>query len=122
VAPGIDRLCSKPGEPGWYKCPEPYFCGAPQDYGIGLSNENFEQAPYMNFGITTFDNIGVGMLTIFQTITLEGWSDLMYMMMDSGSPIVAGVFFISLVFLGAFFLLNVILVVIISNYSETKNA
>lgn len=33
----------------------------------------------MNFGITTFDNIGVSMLTIFQSITLEGWSDLMYM-------------------------------------------
>ena len=43
-------------------------------------------------------------------------------MMDSGSPIVAGFFFIFLVFLGAFFLLNVILVVIISNYSETKNS
>lgn len=76
----------------------------------------------MNYGLTTFDNIGVGMLTIFQSITLEGWSDLMYMMMDSGSPILAGFFFILLVFLGAFFLLNVILVVIISNYSETKTA
>jgi voltage-dependent calcium channel L type alpha-1D len=76
----------------------------------------------MNFGITTFDNIGVSMLTIFQSITLEGWSDLMYMMMDSGSPAIAAIFFILLVFFGAFFLLNVILVVIISNYSDTKNA
>jgi hypothetical protein len=42
-------------------------------------------------------------------------------MMDSGSPILAGFFFILLVFLGAYFLLNVILVVIISNYSDTKN-
>jgi Ion transport protein len=33
----------------------------------------------MNYGITTFDNIGVGMLTIFQVITLEGWTDIMYM-------------------------------------------
>ena len=62
------------------------------------------------------------MLTIFQSITLEGWSDLMYMMMDSGSPAIAAIFFILLVFFGAFFLLNVILVVIISNYSDTKNA
>lgn len=34
---------------------------------------------------------------------------------------VSGFFFLLVVFLGAFFLLNVILVVIISNYSETKS-
>jgi voltage-dependent calcium channel L type alpha-1D len=54
----------------------------------------------MNFGITTFDNIGVSMLTIFQSITLEGWSDLMYMMMGSGSPAIAAIFFILLIFFG----------------------
>jgi uncharacterized paraquat-inducible protein A len=43
-------------------------------------------------------------------------------MMDSGSPVIGAIFFILVVFLGAFFLLNVILVVIISNYSDTKNA
>ena len=71
------------------------------------------------------------MLTIFQSITLEGWSDLMYMvtlyhfkyvqMMDSGSPVLASVYFILLVFLGAFFLMNIILVVIITEYGNTKN-
>ena len=41
-------------------------------------------------------------------------------MMDSGPPLISGIFFILVVFLGAFILLNVILVVIISNYSATK--
>lgn len=31
-----------------------------------------------NFGITNFDNIGYAMLTVFQCITLEGWTDIMY--------------------------------------------
>ena len=31
-----------------------------------------------NSGITKFDTIVYGMLTVFQIITLEGWSDLLY--------------------------------------------
>lgn len=42
--------------------------------------------------------------------------------MDTGNPIIAGVYFVLLVFLGAFFLMNIILVVIISEYGNTKNA
>ena len=30
-------------------------------------------------GITTFDNMFLSMLTIFQCITLEGWSDILYL-------------------------------------------
>lgn len=41
-------------------------------------------------------------------------------MMDSGSPPLAGFYFILLVFIGAYFLMNILLVVIISNYSQTK--
>jgi hypothetical protein len=42
-------------------------------------------------------------------------------MMDSGSPLLASVYFILLVFLGAFFLMNIILVIIITQYGNTKN-
>jgi len=31
-----------------------------------------------NDGITNFDNFGLAMLTVFQCITLEGWTDMMY--------------------------------------------
>lgn len=31
-----------------------------------------------NYGITNFDNFGLAMLTVFQCITLEGWSDVLY--------------------------------------------
>jgi hypothetical protein len=75
----IERLCSYDEDQGWFKCPADRYCGAPMEYGLDLARENLTQAPYMNFGITTFDNIGVSMLTIFQVITMEGWSDLMYM-------------------------------------------
>lgn len=32
----------------------------------------------LNWGYTTFDNIFVAFLTIFQSITMEGWSDIQY--------------------------------------------
>jgi len=31
-----------------------------------------------NDGITNFDNFGLAMLTVFQCVTLEGWTDMMY--------------------------------------------
>ena len=31
-----------------------------------------------NYGITSFDNIGFAMLTVFQCITQEGWTSMLY--------------------------------------------
>lgn len=31
-----------------------------------------------NYGITSFDNIGFAMLTVFQCITMEGWTAILY--------------------------------------------
>lgn len=35
-----------------------------------------------NSGITNFDNFGLSMLTVFQCITLEGWTDVLYNVSD----------------------------------------
>ena len=32
----------------------------------------------LNFGYTTFDNIAAAFVTIFQSVTMEGWVDVMY--------------------------------------------
>lgn len=37
-----------------------------------------EQWEGPNFGITSFDNIGFAMLTVFQCITMEGWTSILY--------------------------------------------
>ena len=31
-----------------------------------------------NNGITSFDNIAFAMLTVFQCVTMEGWTSIMY--------------------------------------------
>lgn len=37
-----------------------------------------------NDGITNFDNIGYAMLTVFQCITMEGWTSIMYFVCTIG--------------------------------------
>ncbi len=31
-----------------------------------------------HYGITSFDNIGLAMLTVFQCVTMEGWTSILY--------------------------------------------
>lgn len=62
----------------------PHPCGMKEsggfsclDVGVNFKCEvkNWEGP---NFGITNFDNFGLAMLTVFQCITLEGWTDILY--------------------------------------------
>lgn len=39
-------------------------------------SKRFWEGP--NYGITNFDNFGLAMLTVFQCVTLEGWTDVLY--------------------------------------------
>lgn len=39
-----------------------------------------------NFGITSFDNIGFAMLTVFQCITMEGWTAILYWVKQEMCP------------------------------------
>ncbi|KAJ8664791.1 hypothetical protein QAD02_006453 [Eretmocerus hayati] len=62
-----------------------------------------------NFGITNFDNFGLAMLTVFQCVTLEGWTDVLYTIEDAMGSTWQWMYFVSLVILGAFFVMNLIL-------------
>lgn len=44
-------------------------------YGNSTCLEQWEGP---NMGITSFDNIGFAMLTVFQCITMEGWTSILY--------------------------------------------
>ena len=59
-----------------------------------------------------FDNLGWALLTIFQMITLEGWTIVMYNLMDSNIWWMGVLFCVLLIIIGSFLLLNVILAVL----------
>lgn len=84
-----------------------------------------------NWGITSFDNIGFAMLTVFQCITMEGWTQVLYWvsaMRDVPREIGATdrdflylqtndalgstfnwIYFVPLIVIGSFFMLNLVL-------------
>ncbi|CAG5097992.1 Oidioi.mRNA.OKI2018_I69.XSR.g15322.t1.cds [Oikopleura dioica] len=70
-------------------------------------------------GAISFDNIGYAWIAIFQVISLEGWVDIMYYVMDSHS-FFSFIYFILLIVIGSFFMINLCLVVIATQFSETK--
>lgn len=72
-----------------------------------------------NSGMTGFDNLGIALLTIFQAITLEGWVEMMEYAMDSSTDW-AWAYFVALIFVGSFVLLNLLMAVIVMKFSEEK--
>ena len=59
----------------------------------------------------------MGLLIVFLTVTLQGWTDVYLDLVKTvGSWVIA--FFLPIIFIGAFFLLNLTIAVIKSKYSE----
>ncbi|XP_054899986.1 voltage-dependent T-type calcium channel subunit alpha-1H-like [Poeciliopsis prolifica] len=70
-----------------------------------------------NLNSISFDNIGYSWIAVFQSVTLEGWSDIMYYVMDAKSWW-SFVYFIVLTILGSYVIMNTCAVVIASHYSD----
>uniref|UniRef100_A0A8C2GMS9 Voltage-dependent L-type calcium channel subunit alpha n=1 Tax=Cyprinus carpio TaxID=7962 RepID=A0A8C2GMS9_CYPCA len=73
-----------------------------------------------NNGITNFDNFLFAMLTVFQCITMEGWTDVLYWMNDAMGSELPWVYFVSLVIFGSFFVLNLVLGVLSGEFSKER--
>ncbi|KAF4093538.1 hypothetical protein AMELA_G00003120 [Ameiurus melas] len=73
-----------------------------------------------NGGITNFDNFLFAMLTVFQCITMEGWTDVLYWMNDAMGIELPWVYFVSLVIFGSFFVLNLVLGVLSGEFSKER--
>lgn len=68
------------GEEEITPCQEPN--NANSYFGLGFNCDNHSTCgPYWEgpkHGIISFDNIGYAMLTVFQCITMEGWTSVLY--------------------------------------------
>ena len=79
-----------------------------------------DDRPYVNYGITNFDNLGRAMLTVFQIVTSDTWYYQMDNLMDVDIPFLGGAFCLILMILGQFFLINLILAVIIFAFIKSQ--
>ncbi|KRY10503.1 Voltage-dependent calcium channel type A subunit alpha-1 [Trichinella patagoniensis] len=98
--------CTNKSTTGAYHCPEGTTC---KEQWIGP-----------NYGITSFDNIAFAMLTVFQCITMEGWTNVMYYTNDSQGDTFNWLYFIPLIILGSFFMLNLVLGVLSGEFAKER--
>nr|XP_040040128.1 voltage-dependent R-type calcium channel subunit alpha-1E isoform X5 [Gasterosteus aculeatus aculeatus] len=88
------------------QCPAKYTCS---DTWIGP-----------NDGITQFDNILFAVLTVFQCITMEGWTTVLYNTDDALGPRYNWLYFIPLIIIGSFFVLNLVLGVLSGEFAKER--
>lgn len=96
------QLCAMHPRNAWqgYSCPAGYECR----HNVG----------YPNWGMFRFDTVPWAMLNIFIIISLERWSLAMYWVQDATSGW-AAIYFVILIFIGSFFVLNLTLAVRLRN-------
>ncbi|XP_053943674.1 voltage-dependent L-type calcium channel subunit alpha-1S [Cuculus canorus] len=73
-----------------------------------------------NNGITHFDNFGFAMLTVYQCITMEGWTEVLYWVNDAIGNEWPWIYFVSLILLGSFFVLNLVLGVLSGEFTKER--
>uniref|UniRef100_A0A669PE05 Voltage-dependent L-type calcium channel subunit alpha n=1 Tax=Phasianus colchicus TaxID=9054 RepID=A0A669PE05_PHACC len=71
-------------------------------------------------GITNFDNFAFAMLTVFQCITMEGWTDVLYWVNDAIGRDWPWIYFVTLIIIGSFFVLNLVLGVLSGEFSKER--
>ncbi|XP_069022297.1 LOW QUALITY PROTEIN: calcium channel, voltage-dependent, N type, alpha 1B subunit, a [Embiotoca jacksoni] len=86
--------------------------------GNGTACTEFWIGP--NFGITNFDNILFAVLTVFQCITMEGWVDILYNANDASGNTWNWLYFIPLIIIGSFFMLNLVLGVLSGEFAKER--
>ncbi|KAG5327931.1 CAC1G protein, partial [Acromyrmex heyeri] len=137
---GQDYICSRPDDSGMHSCSNlpPLKLGNLVCNSTAVPNSNVtfinnDTCVNWNYyyteckgqgnnpfqGTISFDNIGLAWVAIFLVISLEGWTDIMYYVQDAHS-FWDWIYFVLLIVIGSFFMINLCLVVIATQFSETK--
>jgi voltage-dependent calcium channel L type alpha-1D len=95
-----------------------YLCGYRECPSADHVCSEWSENP--NGDITSFDNVFLAWLTIFQISTLEGWVEIMNFAQDVSHSLVWP-FFIIVVIFGNFILINLLMAVIANQYGEAHD-
>ena len=107
-----DQPCADPlhdtGGTGGYVCPPEFAC-------VSLADNP-------NWGFDNFDNFGYAFLVIFQVTSLEGWTGILYNVMDGGAAVIfAIIYFLFLIFFMVFLILNFFVAVLSAAYGNARD-
>ncbi|XP_055086412.1 sodium channel, voltage-gated, type I-like, alpha [Periophthalmus magnuspinnatus] len=98
-------LCGNGSDAG--HCPEGYSC--------------FPAGPNPDFGYTSFDSFGWAFLALFRLMTQDYWENLYQQTLRAAGKTYM-IFFVLVIFLGSFYLINLILAVVAMAYEEQSQA
>jgi voltage-gated sodium channel type II alpha len=87
-------------------CPENYTCF-----------QGFGRNP--NYGYTSFDTFGWSFLSAFRLMTQDYWEDIYQKVLRTMGPWHI-LFFVVIIFLGSFYLVNLILAIVAMSYDELQ--
>nr|CAH8829567.1 unnamed protein product [Trichobilharzia regenti] len=99
-----------------FKCSElgsDYFCA-------DMYGKEGERYTGPEGGIISFDNFLYSMLTVFVCITMEGWTSTGYYVSDAIGSWWPWIYFVTLILLGSFFVMNLVLGVLSGEFSKEK--
>uniref|UniRef100_A0A8B9HSH0 Sodium channel protein n=1 Tax=Astyanax mexicanus TaxID=7994 RepID=A0A8B9HSH0_ASTMX len=74
-----------------------------------------------NYGYTSYDNFGWAFLALFRLMTQDFWENLFQLTLRSAGKTYM-IFFVVIIFLGSFYLINLILAVVAMAYAEQNEA
>ncbi|TRY93604.1 hypothetical protein DNTS_033314, partial [Danionella cerebrum] len=98
-------LCGNSSDAG--KCPEGYMC--------------MKAGRNPNYGYTSYDNFGWAFLALFRLMTQDYWENLFQLTLRAAGKTYM-IFFVVVIFLGSFYLINLILAVVAMAYDEQNEA
>ncbi|XP_051968437.1 sodium channel protein type 4 subunit alpha A isoform X2 [Xyrauchen texanus] len=98
-------LCGNSSDSG--KCPEGYTC--------------MKAGRNPNYGYTNYDNFGWAFLALFRLMTQDYWENLFQLTLRAAGKTYM-IFFVVVIFLGSFYLINLILAVVAMAYDEQNEA
>ncbi|XP_061446623.1 sodium channel protein type 4 subunit alpha-like isoform X2 [Rhineura floridana] len=98
-------LCGNSSDAG--QCPEGYVC--------------MKAGRNPNYGYTSYDTFSWAFLSLFRLMTQDYWENLFQMTLRAAGKTYM-LFFVVIIFLGSFYLINLILAVVAMAYAEQNNA
>ncbi|XP_063076806.1 sodium channel protein type 4 subunit alpha A [Engraulis encrasicolus] len=98
-------LCGNSSDAG--KCPEGYTC--------------IKAGRNPNYGYTSYDSFGWAFLALFRLMTQDFWENLFMLTLRAAGKTYM-LFFVVVIFLGSFYLINLILAVVAMAYDEQNEA
>ena len=90
------------------------------DFGLPVELDEPRTQELISFDIVNFNNVGLSLLLIFQSLTLEGWVLLMYNFMDSNDYWISIIYFCFMVIFGSFFAMQLVLAQIMDSFAKDQ--